>query len=344
MDLIVQKIIKLLSCFIIDKNKRVTFRKKWLVNNKTKEYGAKVANNILSLLSLESDTPQLDILKENLRVIEIETFSYCNRQCWFCPNSFIDRHTLNILMDENLYLKILNELKEIDYKDIITFSRYNEPFADRIILKRLKQARNILPKVQLYTHSNGDYLTKNYLDEIARAGLNTLKWQYYLQKNEEFNPEKILNNMDKRIKNLNLTYEIINKDSNSVNLKVNYPNIDIEYQALNFAQNGCNRGDTLDTISAYDRKSPCYVPFEALYIDYNGKVMPCCNLRSDIEAHNSFIMGDANKQTLAEIFTSNKMVNLRRNLIGNSKKIAPCNSCSFGTWKQLKCMENVYVK
>lgn len=44
-----------------------------------------------------------------IRMVEIEIFSFCNRKCWFCPNSFIDRNSTNILMQEELYLKILNE-------------------------------------------------------------------------------------------------------------------------------------------------------------------------------------------------------------------------------------------
>lgn len=50
-----------------------------------------------------------------IKTVEIETFSFCNRQCWFCPNSIIDRHTDNIEMQENLYLHILEELAQIKW-------------------------------------------------------------------------------------------------------------------------------------------------------------------------------------------------------------------------------------
>ena len=48
--------------------------------------------------------------------IEIEVFSYCNRKCWFCPNSFIDRRTENLIMPEEKYLNILQQLKDMNFE------------------------------------------------------------------------------------------------------------------------------------------------------------------------------------------------------------------------------------
>ena len=48
--------------------------------------------------------------KAVLGLIEIELFSYCNRKCWFCPNSTIDRLSTNIVMEESDYLDILSQL------------------------------------------------------------------------------------------------------------------------------------------------------------------------------------------------------------------------------------------
>ena len=49
-------------------------------------------------------------------------------------------------MDEAVYLKILEDLASINYKGVITYSRYNEPLADKIILKRIQQARDMVPE------------------------------------------------------------------------------------------------------------------------------------------------------------------------------------------------------
>ena len=335
------RIVKLLSCFILNREKRHKFIDKHTKTFRDEiiEYGRRSVNNILGLLAHETDIDKVQLLKNNLETVEVETFSFCNRRCWFCPNSFIDRHSKNDYMDEKLYLKILSDLREIDYRGILTYSRYNEPFADRIILKRLQQAKEYLPNAILYTHSNGDYLNKEYLDEIGDAGLMVLKWQHYLREDEEFIIDNIIEKMKANIKRLNLEYCDIKTCPTCVSMKIKHDKIDIEYVATDFREFGCTRGDTLTTIKAYDRKSPCYIPFGALYIDYNGLVMPCCNLRSDIKEHENYIMGDTNKESLSEIFTSKKIVNLRKALIGNDKKPAPCDTCKFGTWKTIKDVE-----
>lgn len=36
---------------------------------------------------------------KNLRLIEIELFSYCNRKCNWCPNKYIDRKSNIIYLD-----------------------------------------------------------------------------------------------------------------------------------------------------------------------------------------------------------------------------------------------------
>ena len=96
-----------------------------------------------------------ELFKKQLRLIEIEIFSYCNRKCWFCPNSFIDRISDNKIMAEETYLDLLSQLQQIDYSGELTYSRYNEPTAKKdLFLKRVAQARKMLPNVILRTNTN----------------------------------------------------------------------------------------------------------------------------------------------------------------------------------------------
>ena len=122
---------------------------------------------------------QRRLFKKYVCYIEIELFSFCNRRCWFCPNSSIDRHSENHFLPEELYLNLLQQLADLDFSGQISFSRYNEPLADKIILKRLCQARATLPKAFLHTNSNGDYLDAQYLQQLQEAGLDSLSVQNY---------------------------------------------------------------------------------------------------------------------------------------------------------------------
>jgi len=325
-----KNLVKFLTMFMPSKADRKLFRKFFLNKGSYIAEKEEIIKNISYLLS--STTNKIELLKQNLALIEIETFSYCNRQCWFCPNKFIDRHSENKYMSEENYLKILDNLSEIDYSGIVTYSRYNEPFADKIILKRLSQAREKLPKANLYTHTNGDFLTKDYIKELEKCGMNTIKVQYYLKENETFDKEKVLDNMKKQVIRFANNYKVTQFRDDYVEIKVLNDTIDIIYQAINFQNFACNRGGTLDIKKEYRRNMPCYIPFTNMYIDYSGNVVPCCNFRSDIEAHKNFILGNIADNTLAEIFSNTVITKLRRELVRYDVSIEPCASCDFGLY------------
>ena len=50
----------------------------------------------------------------------------------------------------------------------------------------------------------------------------------------------------------------------------------------------------------YVRTSPCLSPFYHFYVEFNGNVMPCCNLRSEIARHKYAIITGLN--TSSDIF------------------------------------------
>ena len=290
-----------------------------------------IINNVGELLGLSNNTDNKQIMKKNLTQVEIEIFSYYNRTCWFCPNSIIDRHSENHFMPEEQYLKILEQLKEINYSNIITYSRYNEPLSNReIFIKRIKQARKYCPNAFIRTNSNGDFLTSlEYLDEIAAAGINEIDVQCYLNENEEYTLETFKNKANKFTKRLNLDYELI-KTPECIIAHFKYNKINIGYFMRDFKKIANNRGETLTKkVRPYYRNSSCVVPFQHLYIDYTGDVMLCCNMRHDIQAHQNFILGNAFNETLANIFMGNKIIEYRKLLACNGKKIHPCYSCSF---------------
>lgn len=266
----------------------------------------------------------------NIRMVEIEIFSYCNRRCWFCPNSFIDRHSKNILMDEKLYLKILNELKSINYSKKISYSRYNEPTANKeVFLKRLRQAKEILPKALLHTNTNGDFLTREYLDEIYEAGLRSMNIQCYLKQDENFDIENIKQRIDKTAKKLNLDYKMVCEKQDRCEVKFDYKDMNLRMYARDFKINGNNRGGSLKSILPQKRTRSCPIPSMDIYIDYNGAVMPCCNFRSDIKTHKKFILGNAKITPILKIFNNKKIQCLRKILSNDNITISPCNECNF---------------
>lgn len=270
--------------------------------------------------------------KQQLKLIEIEVFSYCNRKCWFCPNSFIDRHSFNSFMSEKMYLNIIDQLKEIEYDQEITYSRYNEPLAHKdIILKRISQARERLPKAKLRTNTNGDYLSLNYIIQLRDAGLNELFIQQYLSNNEVYNHDKIKRKMIEKIKNIGVNYSVISDiDNQRIEYRLDIDNIKVHIRARNFAIEGTSRTEKVSEFNGgYIRTKACLQPFNNMYIDYNGNVMVCCNTRSDIKDHGNGIMAHIDDAPIWNIYANEKYKPWRKAHEKDSPKNGICKECKI---------------
>jgi radical SAM family protein/iron-sulfur cluster protein len=275
------------------------------------------------------------LFQRSVSMVEIEVFSYCNRRCWFCPNAMIDRQSKTEYMAEGLYLRVLEQLADAGYRQMVSYSRYNEPLADRIILKRIAQAKTRLPEAVLHTNTNGDYLTREYLGELAEAGLRSLNIQVYLGNDDRYDHERMRAKLQRTIDHLQLDAPIV-RDEPGVWLEATTESSGIRMRiyARNFELNGCSRGDSVPIQLTYHRTSPCLSPFHHVYIDFNGKVMPCCNLRSDVPDHVGAVIDDLNTaDDLFLVYGGEAMAAWRRSLIGFGRKSGLCSTCSFVTYQ-----------
>src|SRR5215216_4357478 len=91
----------------------------------------------------------VELFKTHVELVEVETTSYCNRTCSFCPNSFIDRRSEKLTMPETTWQAILEGLREVDYNGTIVWSRYSEPLSERRILDRIREVREAAPRIRV---------------------------------------------------------------------------------------------------------------------------------------------------------------------------------------------------
>lgn len=231
-------------------------------------------------------------------------------------------------MDEALYLRILSELAEIQYRGIVNFNRYNEPLSDRVVLDRLRQARALLPKAVLQTYTNGDYLTRGYLEELHAAGLDRIFIMTYLGDQDEFSDTDILSRMTAKAMQLGLRCQFTTAVHGvRYTAKLLHDTMKIRLDARNFAAVGTDRGKLIQ-LAPYVRTSWCAIVFEEVYIDWNGKVVPCCNIRSDAPEHERYVVDDlSGGRSIFEAYASSFLVEWRRSLFNYDPKRKPCDSC-----------------
>ena len=279
---------------------------------------------------LEAPEACRQIFRQTVQYIEVEIHSYCNRECAFCGNSLIDRRSHKTLMDPALYTRIVDELATIDYAGVLWYSRYNEPCSDRsLFLARLTEARGKLPRARLQTFTNGDYITADYIAALRDAGLNRLSIMTYLGPGVEPTEANFTRAMHERVARLGLPWRQVR--SNQIQLLVE--GIDATYNFDNFLKVGTNRGGALQSGCIIDRQSPCTVSFTDLYIDHNGCMVPCCDIRSDFAPHKDLVVYTLTPETsLFTAYANSPLVEWRRSLARFGAKGFPCNSCSRRTY------------
>ena len=225
--------------------------------------------------------------KANIRLFEIEPHSFCNRKCWFCPNSFIDRTGPVKFLDMEIYRHVLEDLRSIDYSEAMCFAGWCEPFSQPKTFSYIECASAFLPNASLFSNTNSDYLTTEIVEMAAKAGLGLLKCQLYFDEHEEYTNEAIRRKMDK--------------------LKVKLPGIEfaekepckwfalvgdmiIVAYSKDFREVGHNRCD-VKVRKPKKRYHTCGEPITMLGINHNGIAVPCCNIRSDYPPHKDVLLG-----------------------------------------------------
>src|SRR5262249_13262677 len=145
----------------------------------------------------------------------------------------------------NLYLDILDDLGSIQYSGEIQFGRYNEPLSFRHdFLGYVRMARRRVPRASLYTHTNGDFLDREYLEELKSAGLDRLEIQTYLGNDQRYDEAKMLAAQDRQLRRLSLkrTKPIAVATGLRHYYETDYPGMTVRVDARNFDEIGTDRG------------------------------------------------------------------------------------------------------
>jgi len=239
--------------------------------------------------------------------INIETTTLCNRRCGYCPNSFFDRSLKHNekLMPEDLFIKILRDLKSIKFTGRISPHFYGEPLLDKRLAGLMSMAHAILPKAKLEIYTNGDLLDIPLMENLYEAGVRNYVVALHGDKKEnELNEERI-GCLRQEIKTAGKKVAI-----DLINLR------DDSYLS--------NRGG-LVSVKNIAKKVFCQYASNALVINYAGDVLLCCN---DYLGQVSF--GNVAKETLPEIWNKPGFKKIRKEIRKGIFRAEICRKCSAG--------------
>jgi len=233
--------------------------------------------------------------------ILLETTTYCNLRCKFCPNSKYPRGLLKNkkLMPLKLFKKIVNELAEIDYNGVICLHFYGEPLTDKRLPNLVKYIREKLPKANIQLNSNGTLLTIPIYKKLFNAGINSMEISQYGDSMPE-NLKKIFAYLKTKPKKYN---------------KINY-------RVFNDKLGLSNRGGEIKLKRLPDRPMCIYPEKEGMIIDYAGNAILCCQ-----DYHSSIKFGNLKNEKLIDIWNKPVYKKLRKELKKQIFKLPICKRC-----------------
>lgn len=242
--------------------------------------------------------------------IELETRTRCNSSCSFCAASILTDDRPDIYMPEELYLKIIDELVELDYDGAIKFFVNNEPLLDKRTADFIRIAVKRLPKVKTEVFTNGLKLNPRNGRELMEAGLHLLYINNYTQDGKTHRGVKAF--LDE--------------------VAPDFPDREIVFHLRLLDEKLQNRGGTAPNLDALPEALPlpCLLPFEELIITADGRVTICCQ-----DHYFDSAVGNANHQSLKEIWFNPAMQELRSQLAkGDRTQHKLCNGCDFRGFKE----------
>lgn len=274
------------------------------------------------------------LFADNCEHVTIEPNSRCNRKCWFCPNSVIDRNSENIPMKWEIFSKIIGELKEINYNGMVSYSFYNEPLLDSDLEKKIEYVRSELPDAMQLVSTNGDYLTQERMESLKAAGLDDVVISVYNENNPtlEWNIEKAEAQVWKFIHNLSLEVIYIQREAQSVTAFAQKAGLNVRLQNHDFRHAAHNRGEILSEelpfVKRIERSTFCVNSFVTLNVYYDGSAYSCGNMRNDFDLHKEFHIGNVSDSSIFDIFQSESAQLFRKDFTCNLNKY-PCRSCTM---------------
>ena len=104
-------------------------------------------------------------------IVQFETTTVCNENCWFCPRSIMSRKK-NVFMEDWMIDKIFDELSNLKGVQIVFPFLYGEPFMDPRMFGIIDSIHRVNAKAIIY--SNSTCLSEEISQKIIDCKLDSL--------------------------------------------------------------------------------------------------------------------------------------------------------------------------
>ncbi len=272
--------------------------------------------------------------------IQIQTHSYCNARCIMCAYPDTVGTFKGGFMDEDLFVKIINECSKHQLEKIELFLM-NEPLMDKRIADRIRYAKKKNPNTIISLSTNASLLDAGLADKLIYSGLDWITLSVHGVSKEVY--EKIMVGLDhdKVFTNINTFLSKLKKSGKQiiVNLVCKEALLSESEQELTKKYWG-ERGQKIHmglvnnragNVEGYDELVPqsfdvfphCTRPFWFAGILFNGDVVMCC-----MDYKREVILGNVKNSLIQDIWKGDKYTKLRDAFTKKDKEgLLLCKKC-----------------
>lgn len=284
------------------------------------------------------------------RLVQIQTTSNCPARCIICgykDSWMVKNHGT---MSDELYVRILENLHQIDPLFSGQFCPYlmNDPFADKKLIERTELAFKSLYKPFIEISSNLALATLDSIKSLVRVfednnfrgrfvishfGIDEDSFEY----NMKLNYEVCLENMISLIKEFDGKMEIklnnfgasrdgnmklysyddivkyfngIVKEHSLPSANLNVPHLSFHNRAGNVKMDGWGYKRVVRSIGK-EYPFDCFRIHNCLHVLWNGEVVPCC-----MDYNRDEVLGNLSKQRIEAVLSSEKFKNFSNRVTG----------------------------
>lgn len=256
-----------------------------------------------------------------------EVRTRCNGGCTFCAASVRSETRKDVIMPQEIYRKVGNELRALNFNGIVAPYVNNDPFLYPHLTDFVSEMRQRLPQAWIQIQTNGNALTVKKAEELIQAGLDELNINHYDDDFLSPLPQPIEEIRNAVLPKFFQTRQL--RIGSSPPLSVAPPR-----GIFVFNVNRRKRDEVLDSRagSAPNKEAKaeiprgfCEYPFTQFNITADGRVAQCC-----ADFFFSDQMGNVQNEKIIDIWTGDKFRIVRQNLLkGDRAGLSTCSKCDF---------------
>jgi radical SAM protein with 4Fe4S-binding SPASM domain len=285
-----------------------------------------------------------------------EPTNVCNARCPLCPTGAGQLTRPQAFLDFGLYQRVVEEV----CPDTIHFWNMGEPFLHPQIFEMFQFAADRGVMTQVSTNGFVFYQLEN-ISKLLNSGLHKLILSLDGIDAQTFNQYRVGVDFNKVIRGLRLLLQqrpfnlevvwqfiVMRHNEHQVEqaqaiargLEIPFSLKSVNLDLLPEQADGDSHLPDNLQFSRYERReetlvlksqdAPCYFVQTTLMINADGTVTPCA-----FDPQGLLKLGDANLQSVAEIWNGEPMQTLRHRLSQERHSLSPCKSCSVGASKKL---------